>query len=32
MKHDLQGFLDRIGYSSRRYAFVELLDEDGRFA
>ncbi len=33
MKHDLRGFLDNIGYlEPDGLAFVELLDEDGRFA
>jgi len=33
MKHRLRGFLDRIGFFRRdAYAFVELVDEDGRFA
>ena len=33
MKHDLRGFLDTIGYfKPRALAFVELHDEDGRFA
>ena len=33
MKHDLRRFLDRIGYfEPEALAFVELRDEDGRFA
>ena len=33
MKHDLEGFLEQIGhFEPRRLGFVELLDEDGRFA
>jgi hypothetical protein len=33
MKHRLRGFLDRIGYfEPNSLAFVELVDEDGRFA
>ncbi|MGI8479457.1 MAG: hypothetical protein ACR2M2_06330 [Gaiellaceae bacterium] len=33
MKHDLRGFLDRIGYfEPDGLAFVELFDEEGRFA
>lgn len=33
MKHRLRGFLDRIGYfKPNSLAFVELVDEDGRFA
>jgi hypothetical protein len=32
MKHDLRGFLNHIGYFGRHFAFVELLDEQGRFA
>jgi hypothetical protein len=33
MKHDLRGFLERIGYlEPRGLAFVELVDDHGRFA
>ena len=33
MKHDLRGFLERIGYfEPDAIAFVELVDEQGRFA
>lgn len=33
MKHDLRGFLDRLGYfDPQGLAFVELLDKHGRFA
>lgn len=32
VKHDLRGFLDRIGFFKRSFAFVELLDGGGRFA
>jgi hypothetical protein len=34
MKHDLRGFLEKIGYigDPANFAFVELLDEQGRFA
>ncbi|MFN2466636.1 MAG: hypothetical protein ABR521_00680 [Gaiellaceae bacterium] len=31
MKHELRGFLEKIGYRNG-FAFVELLDEHGRFA
>lgn len=32
MKHRLAGFLDRIGFFKRNFAFVELLDGEGGFA
>lgn len=32
IKHRLAGFLDRIGFFRRNFAFVELLDGEGRFA
>lgn len=32
MKNDLRGFLDDIGFFTRKFVYVELLDEEGRFA